>query len=401
MTSRTVSTGRDPFVAAPPSMRRDTQPQPHRHRRLESSDAQPPDRRSSAAVRRLAPEDAAALGPLARFAGDPAVTDIFVNGDGAAFLDRGHGLRPIEVWRRPEEAQLRALAVRIIARGGRHIDEAQPCVDVRLGDGVRVHAVLPPVSPRGTLLSIRLPRTEPPDLRLLHQSGAFPPGVEALLREAVAGRRNLLITGAAGSGKTTLMAALLGLAAPHERIVTIEDVAELRIRHPHVVGLEARQANIEGAGAIDLQRLLREALRMRPDRLVLGECRGAEIRELLTALNTGHDGGAGTLHANSVADVPSRLEALGALAGLNPQAVARQAAAAIDLVVHVERHGSRRSVSALGTFMVDGRGNLRISEVHAEELALDEAEPDDRADDAASGRSQAGLPPDGNAADHA
>lgn len=150
---------------------------------------------------------------------------------------------------------------------------------------------------------------------------------------------NLLITGASGSGKTTLLSALLGSAPDGERIVAIEDVAELRPGHPHFVCLEARQANLEGAGGLGLARLLRESLRMRPDRLVLGECRGEEIRELLSALNTGHDGGAGTLHANSLADVPARLEALGALAGLDPWAIARQAVSAIGAVLCIQRAG--------------------------------------------------------------
>jgi len=176
---------------------------------------------------------------------------------------------------------------------------------------------------------------------------------ERLLR-LVETRANILITGAGGSGKTTLLAALLSRAAPTERIVAIEDVAELRVDHPHFVSLEARQSNLEGVGEVSLSRLLREALRMRPDRLVLGECRGAEVRELLSALNTGHDGGAGTLHANSLADVPARLEALGALAGMSDTAIARQAVSAIGAVVHLSR--ATRTVEAVGTLtLVDGR----------------------------------------------
>jgi pilus assembly protein CpaF len=160
--------------------------------------------------------------------------------------------------------------------------------------------------------------------------------------------------------KTTFLAALLGAAPASERIVVLEDVAELRIAHPHVVALEARQANLEGAGGIGLDRLVREALRMRPDRLVVGECRGAELRELLAALNTGHDGGAGTLHANSLADVPARLEALGALAGMSPDAVARQAVSAFDVVLHVERGPEGRRLSAIGTLELDGAGRLAV-----------------------------------------
>ncbi|WP_420893307.1 ATPase, T2SS/T4P/T4SS family [Rathayibacter iranicus] len=175
-------------------------------------------------------------------------------------------------------------------------------------------------------------------------------------------RWNLLITGAGGSGKTTLLGALLGAAPSSERIVTIEDVGELRPAHPHVVSLESRQPNLEGAGAVGLDRLVREALRMRPDRLVLGECRGIELRELLSALNTGHDGGAGTLHANSLEDVPARLEALGVLAGWGPEAIARQTVSAIDLVLHLERRGGRRRLAASGIFALDSAGRLRVEE---------------------------------------
>jgi len=226
-----------------------------------------------------------------------------------------------------------------------------------------VHAVLPPVSSTGTLLSIRLPRAERLSLDALAAGGLFGQGEAATdrlgrLRAAVHDRENLLVTGAAGSGKTTLLAALLGEAPATERIVAIEDVAELRIDHPHVVALESRQANLEGAGRIGLDSLLREALRMRPDRLVLGECRGVEIRELLAALNTGHDGGAGTLHANSLADVPARLEALGALAGMSPAAVARQTVSAINLVLHLERRGGQRRLAQVGRFVLDPADRL-------------------------------------------
>ena len=182
---------------------------------------------------------------------------------------------------------------------------------------------------------------------------------DRLLR-AVDARSNLLITGAGGAGKTTLLAAVLANAPPDERIVVIEDVAELRIPHPHVVGLETRQPNLEGAGGVDLRRLVREALRMRPDRLVLGECRGEEVRDLLAALNTGHDGGAGTLHANSLDDVPARLEALGALAGLDDRALARQTVSAIGLVVHLERSGGLRRLGGFGRFRLDVDGRLAI-----------------------------------------
>ncbi|NYF11640.1 pilus assembly protein CpaF [Leifsonia sp. AK011] len=298
------------------------------------------------------------FGALASVLRDPAVTDVFVNGRGGVWVDRGAGA----VRHRPDlsEADARELAVRLIAAGGRHVDEASPMVDVRLGDGVRVHAVLPPIATAGTYLSIRLPRLERPSLEHLEGAGFFAEGDAGVVRGLVASRANLLITGAGGSGKTTFLAALLGAASPGERIVVIEDVAELRIEHPHVVTLEARQPNLEGAGEVTLPRLVREALRMRPDRLVLGECRGAEVRDLLSALNTGHDGGAGTLHANSISDVPARLEALGALAGLDAIAVARQAASAIGAVLHLERDAGGRRLGGAGRLVIDERDRLAV-----------------------------------------
>ncbi|MBF4552239.1 type II/type IV pathway secretion protein [Pseudoclavibacter sp. RFBJ3] len=315
-------------------------------------------------VRSLTRGQADAFGPLAGYVADGEVTDLFVNGCDGLYVDRGSGAEREESWLAPSERALRELAVRIVAAGGRHLDESAPCVDVRIADGIRVHAVLPPVSTTGTLLSIRAPKVRQLTLEQLDRQAFFAPGAEELVREAVRTRANVLVTGAGGSGKTTFLAAMLSEADARDRIILIEDVAELRIAHPHSVSLEARQANIEGAGSVPLERLVRESLRMRPDRLVLGECRGAELRELLAALNTGHDGGAGTLHANSLADVPSRLEALGALAGMTPDAVARQTVSAIDLVMHVERTPSgHRRLAEIGEFRLDAAGRLAIATV--------------------------------------
>ncbi|MBI5161172.1 MAG: TadA family conjugal transfer-associated ATPase [Micrococcales bacterium] len=304
------------------------------------------------------PRPSVDLGPLSAFAAEADTTDVFVLGDGAVWVDRGGGVVPSGAVLAPGPA--RELAVRLVAQGGRHVDESTPCADVRLGDGMRVHVVLPPVSTGGALVSLRLPRPAPPTIDDLERGGFFGPTGSAPLRRAIAARRNVLVTGAGGSGKTTLLGALLALAPPTERIVVLEDVAELRIAHPHVVSLEARQANLEGAGGLGLDRLLREALRMRPDRLVVGECRGAELRELLAALNTGHDGGAGTLHANSVADVPARLEALGALAGMTVEQVARQAVSALHVIIHLERRAGGRRVAAVARLGLDGRGRLEV-----------------------------------------
>jgi pilus assembly protein CpaF len=307
--------------------------------------------------RRLSAEVRAALGPLAAAVGDPAATDVFVTAEGSVWTDDGSGARRLPGLRL-DAAEARALAVRIIATGGRHVDEATPCADVRLGEGIRAHVALPPIAWAGTAISLRLPRVA----RVTLTASGLPVPAIALLQRALLERRTVLFTGATGSGKTTLMAAWLSDAAASDRIVIIEDVAEAPIAHPHLVALECRQPNMEGAGGVDLARLVREALRMRPDRLVVGECRGAEIREFLAALNTGHRGGAGTLHANSLADVPSRLEAVGMIAGLAPEALARQALSGIDLVVHLGRDPDGTRSAVIGRFALDARERLIVED---------------------------------------
>ncbi|MDQ1555067.1 MAG: pilus assembly protein CpaF [Actinomycetota bacterium] len=336
-------------------------PQPAPFVAVRPSAAAPGDASAGAVdvARTLAGEYPAAFGVLAPLIADPAVTDVFVNGAGGVWVDRGAGA-VAEPNLFAGEAELRDLAVRLLALGGRHVDEATPCVDARLADGIRVHAVLPPISPTGTLLSIRLPRIELLSLAELDAGGFFDAVPRSRVEQLVARRENVLVTGAGGSGKTTFLAAMLSAAPLGERIIAIEDLAELRVQHPHFVALEARQANLEGAGAVGLERLVREALRMRPDRLVLGECRGAEIRELLAALNTGHDGGAGTLHANSLQDVPARLEALGALAGMSSVAIARQTVSAIGAVLHLERRNGQRRLVQAGRFELDKRLRLAV-----------------------------------------
>ncbi|WP_152926155.1 TadA family conjugal transfer-associated ATPase [Microbacterium sp. GCS4] len=303
-----------------------------------------------------------AFGPLAMHCADDEVTDVFVNGTTGLFVDRGHGAQPVAGWR-ASEREVRDLAVALIALGGRHLDDQAPCVDVRLVSGIRVHAVLAPVAASGTALSIRIPRVRAADLEALAALGAFDARQHGRLRDIVERRTNVLISGGTGTGKTTLLSALLTAAPDSERVVTIEDVAELRPRHPHHVALEARQPNLEGAGGISLARLVRESLRMRPDRLVVGECRGEEVRELLSALNTGHDGGAGTLHASGLYDVPARLEALGALAGLDATALARQAVSAFGIVLHLDRApDGRRRIACAGTLQLS-RDRLAVEEV--------------------------------------
>jgi len=300
------------------------------------------------------------LGPLQPLTLDAAVTDIFVNGPDSVWLDRGDGLERAPVVF-SGEPQIRALAARLVAAGGRRLDDGSPCVDVRLDGGYRVHAVLPPISTAGTLLSVRIRRATVFSMSELRRDGMFGTGtcgalVQSVLERMVAGRLSFLISGATGSGKTTLLATLLGLCPPRERLVLIEDAAELNPVHPHVVSLESRHGNLEGGGAVDLGELVRQALRMRPDRLVVGECRGAEVRELLSAMNTGHAGGGGTIHANAAEAVPARLAALGALAGMGPDAVRLQVASAIDAVVHVERTGTGRQVASIGILDAQEQG---------------------------------------------
>jgi pilus assembly protein CpaF len=287
------------------------------------------------------------LGPLQALARDPSVTDIFVNGPESVWLDRGEGLEKAPV-AFSGEPQIRALAARLVAAGGRRLDDGSPCVDVRLDGGYRVHAVLPPISTAGTLLSIRIRRETLFSMDELRRNGMFGPLVQDVLERVVERRLSFLISGATGSGKTTLLATLLSLCHPRERLVLIEDASELNPVHPHVVSLESRHGNLEGGGAVDLGELVRQALRMRPDRLIVGECRGAEVRELLTAMNTGHTGGGGTIHANTVAAVPARLTAMGALAGMGQDAVRLQMASALDLVIHVARAKRGRQVLSVG-----------------------------------------------------
>ncbi|WP_104141389.1 TadA family conjugal transfer-associated ATPase, partial [Arthrobacter sp. ZGTC131] len=244
------------------------------------------------------------------------------------------------------DAEVQGLAARLIAAGGRRLDDSNPCVDVQLR-GYRVHAVLRPVSTGSTLLSIRIRRTLTFTMEELQAGGTMDPECAAVLRRIIASRLNFLISGATGTGKTTLLSTLLSLSKPHERLVLVEDAAELDPRHPHVVGLQSRHGNVEGAGSVDQAELVRQALRMRPDRLIVGECRGAEVRELLAAMNTGHDGAGGTIHANSAANVPARLAALGALAGMSSTAVTLQAASALDVVVHLARSAAGRRVAEI------------------------------------------------------
>lgn len=292
-------------------------------------------------------------GPLQHLLEAPDVTDVLVNGPRDVWVDRGSGLEHVDI-DLVSHAAVRSLAVQLAAAGGQRLDDASPVVDARLPDGTRLHAVVAPVCPRGALLSLRVLRPGCLDLAALERGGVVPPGATGLVTALVTARLNVLVTGATGTGKTTLLAALMAHVPADERVVIVEEARELTPMHPHAVHLLARRANVEGSGEVTLADLVRAALRMRPDRIVLGECRGAEVRELLTAFNTGHDGGWATLHANSAADVPARLAALGALAGLSPAAVTAQAAAALDVVVHLRRRGGVRYIAEVGVVGRDG-----------------------------------------------
>lgn len=295
------------------------------------------------------------LGPLQSLVRDAAVTDVLVNANGDVWIDRGLGLERARGLHLSRSEGIR-LAQRLAARAGRRLDEATPFVDARMPEGVRLHAVMPPVSSGGAVISLRVPRSSSFTLDELVEQGTVCAVGASWIDAIVRARLSFLITGATGSGKTTILGSILGLVPHDERILIVEDSAELRPDHPHAVSLEARPPNLEGAGQVTLRDLVRQALRMRPDRVVVGEVRGAEVVDLLAALNTGHEGGCGTVHANSPADLPARLEALGLMAGLPRDAVHALAAAGLDIVLHVARFREGRRVT--GIHVVQSHGGF-------------------------------------------
>jgi pilus assembly protein CpaF len=288
--------------------------------------------------------DSVGLGPLEVLLADPTVEEVMVNGPDRVYVERRGQIEPTDVAFAGED-ELRNAIERILAPLGRRVDELSPMVDARLADGSRVNVVIPPLAIDGPALSIRRFGARRPGPDELVALGTLTSDQRRLLETAVAGRRSVLVSGGTGSGKTTMLNALSSFVLSRERVVTIEDAAELRLQQPHVVRLESRPAGVEGRGEVSIRDLLRNALRMRPDRIVIGEVRGAEALDLLTALNTGHDGALSTVHANSPADALSRLETLALMAGvgLPHAAVAEQVQRGIDLVVHLERRadGSR------------------------------------------------------------
>jgi pilus assembly protein CpaF len=303
--------------------------------------------------------ESAGAGPLDPLLRLPGVTDVLVNGPDQVWFDRGRGLERAEI-RFADDDAVRRLAQRLAATGGRRLDDASPYVDVRLADGTRCHAVLAPVARPGTVISLRVPHRLGLCLDDLRARGTLSAEGLRLVRRVVAAGLAFLVSGGTGSGKTTLLGAMLTEVSPAERLVIVEDSSELRPAHPHVVALEARPANIEGVGEIPLRVLVRQALRMRPDRLVVGEVRGAEVVDLLAALNTGHAGGCGTLHANSAADVPARVEGLALAAGLGRDATHSQLGSAIGVVLHLVRDGVGRRLGEVGIPRRQPDGLVRI-----------------------------------------
>ena len=318
-----------------------------------------------ARLRELILREAVGLGPLEELLTDPAVEEVMVNGHDRVYVERGGRIERADV-RFPSEQALRDAIERILTPLGRRVDELSPMVDARLEDGSRVHVVIPPLAVDGPSLSIRRFSAVRPGPRELVELGTLTNELHDELAAAVGARRSILVSGGTGSGKTTLLNALSAFIDETERVVTIEDAAELRLRQPHVVRLESRPANVEGRGLVSIRDLLRGALRMRPDRIVIGEVRGGEALDLLMALNTGHEGALSTVHANSPEDALRRVETLALMArvGLPHEAIREQLGRGLDLVVHLARlsDGSRRVVEVAE--VVRAAGSVGVRELY-------------------------------------
>ena len=311
-------------------------------------------------------DDVFGLGPLEPLFADGEITDILVVSPDRIFVERRGQLRQSDA-RFRDNAHLLHVIHRIVRNAGRRIDERSPMVDARLADGSRVNAIIPPLAVDGPQLSIRRFPERALDLDRLVDFGTLAPATADLLRAAVAGRLNIIFSGGAGVGKTTLLNAASASLGPHERVITIEDAAELRLEGTHVVRLETRAANVEGVGAVEPRDLLRNALRMRPDRIIIGECRGAEAFDMMQAMNTGHEGSMTTLHSNSARDAIYRLESMLAMGGMDmPIRVLRDyVASAIDLVVHLTRlPDGRRVINEVIEVGEAGDEGLRMQVIH-------------------------------------
>ncbi len=287
------------------------------------------------------------LGPLETLMKDPEVTDILVNTHNKVYVERYGKLEKTEV-RFRDEAHLMQIIERIVSRVGRRVDESSPMVDARLPDGSRVNAIIPPLALDGSILSIRRFGLEPLTMKDLIQLNSVPEQIAEVLKACVKSRLNILVSGGTGAGKTTLLNCISNYIPESERIVTIEDSAELKLQQDHVVRLETRPANIEGSGMVTQRELVRNALRMRPDRIIVGEVRGGEALDMMQAMNTGHDGSISTIHANGARDAISRLETMMLMSEINlpERALREQIASALDLVIQLSRmaDGSRRLV---------------------------------------------------------
>ena len=305
-------------------------------------------------------------GKLEQLLAEPDIADILVAGPDEVWVDRGSGLEQTTI-RFPDEASVRRLAGRLALGAGRRLDDAQPWVDGQLsnvgrrGYTVRLHAIIPPLAADGTCISLRVLRSASKDLPSLVESDAIPSEVVPIIGDILRNRLAFLVIGGTGTGKTTLLNALIGAMDPRERVVCVEDALELAPRHPQVVRLVARASNVEGVGEVPVRTLVRQALRMRPDRIIVGEVRGGEVIDLLTALNTGHDGSAGTVHANSTSEVPARMEALAALGGMARDALHSQLGAALQVVLGVARNaGGTRGLAEIGVVRRDDAGRVTI-----------------------------------------
>ncbi len=313
-------------------------------------------------------DDIMGLGPLESLVRDEEVTEIMVNGPSRVFVEKNGHIRPCDVVLEGDE-EVHRIIDRIIGPLGLHVDEASPYVDARLPDGSRVNVILPPLSVLGPVLTIRKFRRRPYSIAELIRSGTLAQQQADCLARAIRDKKNVVISGGAGTGKTTLLNAFSSCIAEDERIITLEDAAELRLQQPHVIPLETRPPNLEGRGEVTLRDLLRNALRMRPDRIIIGEVRGPEALDLLQALNTGHRGSLTTVHANSPYDAISRLEtmALTSGVGLPSQALREQITRAVDILAHMERGASgRRKVSEIAAMDRESAGGPRLIPARSE-----------------------------------
>lgn len=307
--------------------------------------------------------DLTGLGILQPLLADKTITDILVNGANQVCVDRGDGIEDT-AYKFENDTQVRQLAQRLALSVGRRLDQSSPFVDARLESGIRLHACLFPISKPGTSISLRIPRAKTFTLEELVDLGTINQEIKEILKEIIVKKFSFVITGGTGSGKTTLLNTMLSECEENERILIVEDSNELKPNHKYRISLEGRPANLEGKGAITMKDLIRQALRMRPDRLVVGEVRGAEVIDWLSALNTGHDGGAGTLHANSPQDVPVRFESLALAAGLNRDGLHAQLNSAIEYVIHISRTvDAKRIVSSIGRCRLDEKGIVNVKTI--------------------------------------